>query len=114
MLRLIIRRLVLAALTLVLVSIIVFFAVEALPGDMATAYLGRDATEENLALLREEYGLNRSMATRYFDWFGGAIQGDLGDSIVRRKPIKAKIDINYEFKANIRIHSLQTVYSLDD
>ncbi|MGB1252462.1 MAG: ABC transporter permease [Candidatus Promineifilaceae bacterium] len=87
MLRLIIRRLVLATLTLVLVSIIVFLAVEALPGDMATAYLGRDATEESLALLRDEFGLNRSMATRYFDWFSGALQGDLGDSLVRRKPI---------------------------
>ena len=91
MLRLIIRRLVLAALTLVLVSIIVFLAVEALPGDMATAYLGRDATEESLALLREEFGLNRSMLTRYFDWFGGALQGDLGDSLVRRKPISELI-----------------------
>lgn len=88
---LILRRLILAALTLVLVSIIVFVAVEALPGDMATAYLGREATPENLRIMREEFGLNRPATTRYFDWFGGAIQGDLGDSIVRRKPISELI-----------------------
>lgn len=91
MLRLIIRRLVLAALTLLLVSIVVFLAVEALPGDMATAYLGRDATPESLALLREEFGLNRPLITRYFDWFGSALQGDLGESLVRRKPINELI-----------------------
>lgn len=88
---LILRRLILAALTLVLVSIIIFIAVEALPGDMATAYLGREATVENLRIMREEFGLNRPAVTRYFDWFGGAIQGDLGDSIVRRKPISELI-----------------------
>ena len=87
MAQLIIKRLFLAFLTLILVSIIVFLAVEALPGDMATAYLGREATEENLALMREEFGLNRPAVTRYFEWFTGALQGDLGDSLVRRKPI---------------------------
>ncbi len=84
---LILRRLMLAVLTLFIVSIIVFLAVEALPGDMATAYLGRDATPESLANLQEEFGLNRPAVTRYFDWFGGVIQGDLGDSLVRRKPV---------------------------
>ena len=87
MAKLILRRLVLAALTLVLVSIIIFFAIEALPGDMAEAFLGREATEENLRIMREEFGLNKPAITRYFEWFTGAIQGDLGDSIVRRKPI---------------------------
>lgn len=87
MAQLIIKRLFLAFLTLILVSIIVFLAVEALPGDMATAYLGREATPENLKLMREEFGLNRPAFTRYIEWFTGALQGDLGDSIVRRKPI---------------------------
>ena len=87
MLRLIARRLFLAFLTLILVSIIVFLSVEALPGDMATAYLGRDATPESLALLREEFGLNEPMLTRYLEWFGGAITGDLGQSLVRRESV---------------------------
>ncbi len=91
MLALILRRLLLAALTLLLVSIIVFISVEALPGDMAEAYLGRDATPESLAVLREEFGLNRPALTRYFEWFGDALRGDLGDSLVRRKPINELI-----------------------
>ena len=84
---LILRRLVLAALTLILVSIIIFVAIEALPGDMAEAYLGREATEENLAIMREDFGLNKPALTRYIEWFSGALQGDLGESMVRRKPI---------------------------
>ena len=88
MVNLLIRRLFLAVLTLVLVSIIVFIAIEALPGDMATAALGREASNaESLAATREEFGLNRPAIVRYFEWFGGVLQGDLGDSIVRRKPI---------------------------
>lgn len=89
---LIIRRLGLAVLTLVLVSIIVFVAIEALPGDMATAALGREASnEESLNAMREEFGLNRPATVRYIEWFSGALQGDLGESIVRRKSINELI-----------------------
>ena len=89
---LIIRRLLLAVLTLVLVSIIVFVAIEALPGDMATAALGREASnEESLNAMREEFGLNRPATVRYVEWFTGALQGDLGESIVRRKSINELI-----------------------
>lgn len=87
MLPLIGRRFFLAILTLILVSLIVFIAVEALPGDMATAYLGRDATPASLKALREEFGLNAPAYQRYFQWFGGILRGDLGDSLVRDKPI---------------------------
>lgn len=87
MVALIIRRLLFALITLVLVSLIVFVAVEALPGDMAEAYLGRDATPESLAALRDEFDLNRPSYQRYISWLGGVVQGDLGDSLVRRSPI---------------------------
>lgn len=87
MLLLIGRRLFFALVTLFLVSLIVFVAVEALPGDMATAYLGRDATPESLATLRDEFGLNDPVYARYITWLGNVVQGDLGTSLVRRKPI---------------------------
>ena len=93
MLRLIARRLFLAAVTLLIVSVVVFLLIEALPGDMATAYLGRDATPESLKTLREEFGLNRSAAVRYVDWFGSALTGDLGESLVRRKSINELIGL---------------------
>jgi peptide/nickel transport system permease protein len=87
MLVLIIRRLILALITLFIISLIVFVGVEALPGDSATGYLGQFATPESLAALREEFGLNDPLHTRYFSWLGGIIKGDLGVSMVKRKPV---------------------------
>jgi len=85
------RRLVLAVVTLFIISLIVFLGVEALPGDTATAYLGQSATPESLAALREEYGLNAPMHERYISWLGGILKGDLGVSMVKRKPVSELI-----------------------
>jgi peptide/nickel transport system permease protein len=84
---LIIRRLILALITLFIISLIVFIGVEALPGDSATGYLGQLATPESLAALREEFGLNDPVVQRYFDWLGDILKGDLGVSMVKRKPV---------------------------
>ncbi|MFK7802433.1 MAG: ABC transporter permease [Anaerolineae bacterium] len=87
MLKMILNRIAWAFATLFFVSIIIFVAIEALPGDMATAYLGRDATPESLAFYREEFGLNRPLFVRYFEWFAGVIRGDFGTSPLREEPI---------------------------
>jgi len=84
---LIIRRLILALITLFIISLIVFIGVEALPGDSATGYLGQLATPESLAALREEFGLNDPVVQWYFDWLGDILKGDLGVSMVKRKPV---------------------------
>ena len=84
---LIIRRIVLALVTLLFISIIIFLGVEALPGDAATAYLGQSATPESLKALREEFGLNAPAYQRYYNWLGGILKGDLGNSMSRRKPV---------------------------
>jgi peptide/nickel transport system permease protein len=81
------RRLFLALVTLFIISLIVFLGVEALPGDSATGYLGQFATPESLAALREDFGLNDPMHERYLNWLGGILRGDLGDSMVKRKPV---------------------------
>lgn len=81
------RRIFLAFVTLFLISLIVFMGVEALPGDTATAYLGQSATPESLAALREEFGLNAPVHERYLAWLGGFLQGDLGDSLSKKKPV---------------------------
>ena len=87
MLKLILVRIAWALATFFFVSIIIFVAIEALPGDMATAYLGRDATPASYAYYREEFGLNRPLFVRYFEWFFGMIQGDFGTSPLRTDPI---------------------------
>ena len=68
--------------TLLLVSVLVFAATQAMPGDTASAILGRAATPERLAVVREQLGLNRPIATQYFTWLGGIVRGDPGNSLV--------------------------------
>ena len=84
---LIVRRIVLSAVTLLLVSAFVFSVLEVLPGDVATRILGRDATPEALLLLREQLGLNQSSMIRYFHWLGGLLSGDLGRSLVSSRSV---------------------------
>jgi len=86
-LRLVLRRLGGALVTLLVISLLVFAATEVLPGDAAAVILGRDATEERLAQLGEDLGLDRPVPVRYLDWVSGAMRGDLGDSYVGRRPV---------------------------
>lgn len=81
------RRLALSIVTLLLVSVIVFSMTEMLPGDVATALLGRESTPERLAQLRTELGLDRSPVDRYLDWLRGAVRGDFGVSSARNEAI---------------------------
>jgi peptide/nickel transport system permease protein len=83
----IIRRLLLGLATLFVASVIIFAATQALPGDPARAILGRGATPEALANLREQLGLNQSAVAQYLDWIGGFLTGDLGTSIAANIPV---------------------------
>ncbi|WP_298259440.1 ABC transporter permease [uncultured Litoreibacter sp.] len=76
--KIILQRLLLGIATLFAVSIIIFIAVNALPGDFAQSILGQGATPEAVAAIRDQLGLNASPVTRYLKWLGGALQGDLG------------------------------------
>ncbi len=80
--KLVMKRLGLGLVTLLVVSILIFFAVELLPGDIAQAVLGQGATEETVATLRERMGLNDPAIVRYLDWLGGAVRGDFGVSLI--------------------------------
>lgn len=90
-LKMILRRLALGLATLLVVSILIFISVELLPGDAATALLGQSATEENLAALRRNLGLDQPLVWRYLDWLGGMLQGDLGVSLLSNRPISEMI-----------------------
>lgn len=85
--RLLIRRVSLALLVLAFVSLMVFVMVELLPGDAATAYLGRNATPEGLERARTTLGLDRPAPERFLAWAGGLLRGDLGISLARQEPI---------------------------
>lgn len=73
-------RVLLGALTLFIVSVVVFAAVNALPGDVAQAVLGRNATASSVATLNHQLGLDRPMLSQYFTWIGNVLQGDFGNS----------------------------------
>ena len=85
--RLIVRRIGLGILTLWLVSLVVFAAVLALPGDPATAILGKEATPDRVAALREQLNLNESVVSQYLQWLGGILTFDLGNSVASQQPV---------------------------
>ncbi len=87
MLRFILRRLSLIGVTLLVVSLAIFLVTEILPGDVATMILRQGATEENLAVVRRDLGLDRPAHERYLSWVGSAVRGDLGDSYKQKRPI---------------------------
>jgi len=87
MVRFIARRISLICITLLVVSLAIFIITEVLPGDVAEMMLGQEATEESLARLREDLGLNRPAHVRYLSWIGGVLQGDWGDSYAMKLPI---------------------------
>jgi peptide/nickel transport system permease protein len=76
------RRVLAGIVTLFVVSALVFFALNILPGNVATAVLGQNATPESTSLLEAQLGLDQPVAQRYVYWLGDALQGDLGDSAV--------------------------------
>jgi len=82
-LTIILQRLALGLLTLLIVSIVIFIAVNLLPGDFAQSILGQGATPEAVAAIRKDLGLDQSLVTRYFQWLGGILRGDLGTSFAQ-------------------------------
>ena len=82
----ILRRLLLAIPTLVVVITIIFVVVRVIPGDPARARLGDQASEAAVNQLKEELGLNKSIFAQYVDYMWNLAQGDLGRSLVNRAP----------------------------
>lgn len=75
------------AVTLLVAAFLTFLAFEVIPSDAAMTKLGMDATEEEIAALREEMGLNRSLPVRYLDFLWGAVRGDFGESTQYGLPV---------------------------
>ncbi|MBT5750721.1 MAG: ABC transporter permease [Flavobacteriales bacterium] len=84
---LILKRIFSALITLLIVSALIYGFLEMLPGDVATRMLGRTATPETLANLREKLGLNEPALKRYFLWLFNIFQGDFGTALTSKRPI---------------------------
>lgn len=82
-----IRRILLALVTLAVLSTLVFFLVNMLPGDVGRILLGHEASAESVARLNHELGLDRPLLDQYKDWITGLLSGDLGTSIQYKIPV---------------------------
>jgi len=91
LLKMIAQRIALGVLLLWAVSVLIFAGTQILPGDVATAMLGQQATPEAVANIRAELGLDKPAPVRYLEWLGGAVQGDFGKSYTNRQDIATNI-----------------------
>ena len=92
----VVKRLALGLLTIIVISLLIFVGIEALPGDLATAILGQEATPETVAAFRKELKLDLPPHVRYFAWLGDFMRGDLGTSLANKRPISELIIWRFE------------------
>lgn len=81
------KKIMTMVITLLVVSLLVFFSFTFISGDPATSMLGTSATPERVEALREEMGLNRPLLVRYADWVGSFVTGDMGTSYSYKIPV---------------------------
>jgi len=81
------RRILIVVVTLLAASVIVFAVLEIVPGDPARLMLGINATEDAVAALRQQMGLDQPLVLRYFEWIGGMLTGDFGRSYTYSVPV---------------------------
>ncbi len=87
----IVRRLGVLLASLAISTLLVFAFMQVLPGDPARIALGVNASDEAVASLRHDYGLDRPMPVQYLSWVGGRIRADLGTSYVSGAEIGPQI-----------------------
>jgi peptide/nickel transport system permease protein len=96
--------------TIIVVSVLIFVGVEALPGDLAEAILGQEATPETVAAFRKELKLDLPPHVRYFAWLGGFLKGDLGNSLSNGRPVSKLI--GWRFGNTIFLAAVAAVFAI--
>jgi peptide/nickel transport system permease protein len=87
----VVRRFGLLLGALFVASAAIFALLRLLPGDLATTIAGIEATPERLAAIRAELGLDRPLWNQYFEWMGGVLQGDFGESAVTGSTVASQL-----------------------
>ncbi len=85
--RYLLKRLFLAVITLVILSVIIFFAGQVLPGNPGRAILGPFAAESAVKALNHTLGVDRPLVAQYWSWFTGLLQGHMGTSYQFHSPV---------------------------
>jgi peptide/nickel transport system permease protein len=100
MARFLLKRLGLATITLFLLTIIVFFGAQILPGNVARRILGPFADQRAVESLNHQLGTDKPLLTQYWNWISNFFQGDLGDSLSYHVPVSSLL-------GNALVHSLK-------
>jgi peptide/nickel transport system permease protein len=87
MLRFLAQRLLAIIPVLLVVAVVVFLILRLTPGDPAAVIAGNNATNEDIERIRAQLGLNQTVITQFFIWFGNVLKGDLGYSFYLNKPV---------------------------
>ncbi|HEV3349367.1 MAG TPA: nickel ABC transporter permease [Methylomirabilota bacterium] len=104
------RQIVQAAIVLLNVSLVVFVLVRIVPGDPARLMLGMEASEEAIQAARAQFGFDRPLYIQYVQFVGGALRGDLGQSVRFRRPVGDLL--RESFPATLELALAATVIAL--
>ena len=85
----VLKRVGLALLTLVLLSLIIFFAGQVLPGNAGRAILGPFASQQSVVALDHKLGVDRPLVVQYWSWVSGFVRGNLGTSYQFQSPVSS-------------------------
>lgn len=114
MIRFLLKRLAGSVAVLVAISLLTYFLIYLAPGDPAVVIvrsrMGRLPTQEEVALVRSEYGLDQPLFLQYIAWAGRAVRGDLGYSIRTGKPVVKEISIR--FGPTLLLAGVTTLFAL--
>jgi peptide/nickel transport system permease protein len=88
----VLRRVLVGLATLVALSIVIFAATQALPGNAAKEILGHNGTPAEVATLTHQLGLDRPVVSQYLSWAGHAVTGNFGSSLANREPVTTLLD----------------------
>jgi peptide/nickel transport system permease protein len=81
------KRVVTIGLILIVISVLIFFITQGLPGNVARLIAGQFATPDVVAAVEAKLGLNDPLLTQYWRWASGILSGDLGQSLIMERPI---------------------------
>lgn len=105
-------RLLQGVLTLLAVSLLIFLAARALPGDVANMILGQNATPEQVASLRTQLGLDQPLWWQYLSWLSGILHGDWGTSLANGQPVADALALGVRNSATLSAVALAIMLPL--
>ena len=110
MLKYFLKRLLWIIPTVLGVTLIVMLLLEFTPGDPARQLLGNFATEEDIAIAREEMGLNKNILVRYVEYIAGVFKGDIGQSYFTKGAVWNEVITKFPY--TLRLVSVSMILSI--